>query len=235
MKSVDGLHRDKVAILYALRHESRARYSELLRETDSESDTFKFHIRKLAKVGYVRKADDGLYELTAVGKEFANRLDEQTGHELVQPKTSMLLVLEAHRDSMPVYLVHQRLREPFYGYWGIASGPVPRGVPVQTAAAHEITKQTGIESQPVHRGILRVTDIDDQGELLEDKFFHIMHVQLDNQLQAHEWQSGRSEWLTREELLHKSPLFPSTEQTFEMLASTAMYNEVVCRYTDKEY
>ena len=49
-----------------------------MRAAAMESDSFKFHIRKLVKIGYIIKAEDGLYELTAEGKALASRLDRPT-------------------------------------------------------------------------------------------------------------------------------------------------------------
>ena len=121
------MHKAQFAILYTLRHCTSARYSQLLRATDLESDTFKFHLRKLIKPGYVHKDASGHYSLTASGKEFANRLDKTQRILQEQPKISLLLV--AKRENMTgeaEYLCQQRKRNPYYDFWGCISGPAVR-------------------------------------------------------------------------------------------------------------
>ena len=60
MKTVETLHHAQSAILSTLQYATRARYSELRRAAGMESDSFKFHIRKLVHNGSIFKADDGL-------------------------------------------------------------------------------------------------------------------------------------------------------------------------------
>ena len=229
------MHPAQASVLYALRHESSARFSELLRTTTLTSDVFKFHMRKLVTLGYVNKRTDGLYELTARGKEYANRLDEQTGREILQPKSSMLLIARVAWDDETYYLAHRRTREPFSGFWGIASAPVLRGVPIAKSAHDEFLKQTGIVAEFLVSGSFRVIDKNPAGEVLEDKIFTIMTTELAECLPPHRWHGGESKWMTRNELLGKEPLFPITQQVFNMIDSGQQFAEAVCVYTDEQY
>ena len=108
MTSTGELHKAQSTILYTLQYATRARYSELQHAAHMESDVFKFHIRKLRRTGHIVKADDGLYELTAEGKALVSRLDKQTGREIEQPKSSMLMVVR----SGDLVLGHRRDRFP---------------------------------------------------------------------------------------------------------------------------
>lgn len=235
MKGYHGMHRAQVSTLYTLRHVKTARFSELQESAGLTSDAYKFHIARLSQLGYVTKNPSGMYELTATGKEFANRLNTDTGRELIGPKASMLLIVCAQSDTATQYLVHQRKREPFYGYWGIGSAPVRRGISIEQCAADELKKQTGLEAKFAHKGLLRVIDKNPEGDVLEDKLFSLMYTTLAKPVQLADWKGGVSVWMSREEIFELSPLFPTTHQTISMIESGQMFREEACVYTEDEY
>lgn len=196
---------------------------------------FKFHIRKLVSLGYISKRHDGLYALTPAGKEYTNRLDETTGRTIAQPKASMLLFVRSYRDGQEYVLAHCRRREPFRDFWGIASAPVLRGVPIREAAARECCKQTGLDAMFEVRGQHRVIDVTPDGDVLEDKIFIILTTEVDGCPPLHKWYGGESEWLTRAELLAKQKLFPTTGKIFEMFDGGVSFAEDTCVYDLSEY
>ena len=231
MTSTGELHKAQSTILYTLQYATRARYSELQHAAHMESDVFKFHVRKLRRVGHIVKADDGLYELTAEGKALASRLDKRTGREIEQPKSSMLMVVR----SGDFVLGHRRDREPFHGYWGIASAPVLRGVPITDSAQRELKKQTGITARFRVAGSYRVIDTNCRGVVYEDKIFAVLVADVDSPITPHQWSGGVSEWMDRPTLLSKQKLFPTTAATLDMIACGETFREDVCVYTGKEY
>ena len=235
MKSSIKFHRAQTSVLASLKRATRARYSELRRPTGLESDIFKYHLRKLVEIGYVIKANDGVYELTAEGKEFATRLDERTGRELLQPKASMLLVVRCIQDDTEYVLAHRRTREPFRDYWGIASAPVLRGVPIQVAASKELFKQTGIAADFSVVGMYRVIDTLTRGDVLEDKLFSLLVADVTGFPAPHKWYGGESRWMTQRELLAKQKLFPTTAKTLDMITTGIQFAEDVCVYQESDY
>ena len=76
---MNELHKLQVSVLRELSHYPSRRFSEMMAVTDLTSDDFKFHLRKLVNLGLVMKNDEGVYELTPEGKEFANRFDYENG------------------------------------------------------------------------------------------------------------------------------------------------------------
>ena len=235
MDSNNGLHVAQASILYTLRHATRARYSELLRPTNLEGDRFKYHLATLLRKKLVFKAVDGVYELTAEGKEFANRIDELTGREIAGPKASMLLVARSHVSGATYYLAHKRAREPFRDYWGIASAPMLRGLPVRDSAAREFKKQTGIVVEFTVMGMQRLIDTLPSGVILEDKLFTLLLAEVEGLPPAHQWYGGESVWLTREELLGKERLFHTTQVSLDMIEQGRTFSEEVCVYDKSEY
>jgi len=231
----NSLHAAQASILYTLRHATRARYSELLRPTNLEGDRFKYHLATLLRKKLVFKAIDGVYELTAEGKEFANRIDESTGREIAGPKASMLLVVRSHKDGVTHYLAHRRTREPFRDYWGIASAPMLRGLPVRDSAARELKKQTGIVADFAVVGMQRLIDTLPSGVVLEDKLFTLLLAEVDDLPPVHEWYGGESVWLTCQELLAKDRLFHTTQVSLDMIEQGRSFSEEVCVYDKSDY
>lgn len=231
MKSHVRFHKVQNLIMQTLQYATRARYSELQHAARMESDTFKFHIKKLIERDLIAKVVDGSYELTAEGKATVSRLDAKTGREIEQPKSSMLMVVR----SGNYVLSHRRMREPFNGFWGIASAPVLRGVPLAESATHELKKQTGLDAQFRVAGAYRVIDKNCREIVLEDKIFAVMVANLDRLTMPTAWSGGESEWVSVDELLSRKPLFPITAGIFEMLEAGIPFREDTCIYRDKEY
>lgn len=225
------LHKAQSKVLNILLYATRARFSELRKPTGLESDIFKYHLRRLVNAKFIVKAEDGQYELTAEGKEFANRLDESTGREIEQPKSSMLMVVRCGN----YILAHRRDREPFNGFWGIASAPVLRGLPLVESASRALMKQAGIEASFRVAGSYRVIDVNQRDIVLEDKIFALMVADIDRLVQPHKWSGGYSEWIPLEELLSRKPLFPITSAVFEMLSAGVAFREDKCIYRSDQY
>ncbi len=235
MRKESGLHPAQTRALDLLRQVTTARFSDMLRETTLTSDTFKFHVRKLVSLGLIAKNAEGLYELTIKGKDFANRLDETTGRQIEQPKASILLLGRSVVDGVTYYLAHKRTREPYRNWWGIASAPVLRGVPLAASAAHAFRRQTGITADFHVASMARVIDKTHEGDVLEDKIFALMIADIEGVPKPHEWHGGESIWLTREQILQLSPLFPTTARTFDRLDQGVMFAEDICEYDASDY
>jgi hypothetical protein len=224
------IHAVQSIVLQSLLNATRARYSELRRAAGVESDIFKFHIKKLQLQRYVVKAEDGLYELTAEGKEYASNLDIR-GREIAQPRSSMLMIVRCGERIIG----HRRDREPYNQFWGIASAPLLRGVPATVSAHREFEKQVGISADFHVHGVFRVIDKDERGKILEDKLFSVMVADVKKMAEPHSWYGGFSKWMTPEELLAKNRLFPTTRSTLEMIERGETFREEICTYRDDEY
>jgi ADP-ribose pyrophosphatase YjhB (NUDIX family)/predicted transcriptional regulator len=231
------LHRAQITILERLRHAESARFSELLRATDMTSDVFKFHVRTLVQLGYIDKQTDGSYELTSAGKEFANNLDEAARTAQKQPKLSVILVVpEPTQADVRRYLFHERLRHPFYGFWGALSGPVGWGESVEEAASRELSKQTGLKADWTVRKFLRKRDYNaGMRHLLEDKLFTIVEAHSVIGELNNNWPHGRNEWLTAEEYDEKLHRFTPAAEVLSWVQGDIQYLTQDVFYSDKEY
>ena len=219
------LHRAQLSILTALRHTDAARFSDLMQPTGLTSDTFKFHIRKLVHAGIVEKIDTGEYRLTLRGKEIANITNQETRTIRRQPKLSVLLVISRTSvDGQTEYLVQQRLRNPFYGYWGFPTGPINWGETPEQTALHECEKQIGISTSFSVRAFYREQDYNSEtSEILEDKLFTVLTGKLGGNDVFISWKGGRNEWMTAEQLQNQERYFSSCLEVLTMLRSGQMY------------
>jgi ADP-ribose pyrophosphatase YjhB (NUDIX family)/predicted transcriptional regulator len=230
------LHKAEVSILKSLRLAEHARFSELMHPTGLTSDNFKFYLRNLVRLGWVKKSPDGDYALTSNGKELANNLDETRLTLQKQAKVSVLIV--ASRTGVtgePEYAFQQRQRHPYYGFWGVLSGPVQWGEGVEEAAKMELRKQTGLLGECEVRAFCRITDYVSDGMLLEDKLFAVVLANHCRGLLDASWKGGRNAWMTLKELTHQAKHFEYTAAIIGLIESGKPYASFIGRYEPQDY
>ena len=234
----EPLHKVQLSVLKDLRHTTAARYSTLMRPTGLQSEDFKFHLRKLNKLGYVEKTDDGAYHLTARGKEFANNLDDSKRLVQQQPKLSILLLVpRAGRLGQEVeYLFQQRRRNPYFGYWSVIGGPAQWGEDFEVTAAKELYKQTGLTAACRVLSFIRQRDFYDATDsLLEDKLFVVMEASDVTGQLSNSWYGGLNKWMTLKDYLRQLKQFESVTKAVEMLKSGKVYSSHNSRYKPQDY
>ena len=231
------LHKAQGAILHALRHSEAARFSALMRLTNMQSDTFKFHVQKLLKLGYLEKTDAGVYKLTPAGKEFANNLNDERSMTQRQPKLSLLLIVpKTGRHAEPVYLFQERRRNPFFGFWSCIGGPIQWGESAEKAAARELKKQTGLVAECVVRSFCRQRDFSAETHaLLEGKLFIVLEaMNVSGELQ-NDWYAGRNQWMTLTAFKKHLHYFSSVPAAIELIKTGEPYIARETIYEVDEY
>jgi hypothetical protein len=196
-----------------------------MRPTGLESDTFKFHLRKVIDFGYVEKRLTGEYHLTASGNEFANNLDSAKRTIQKQPKLSVLIVASKQAENgNELFLVQKRLRRPFLGFWGCLSGPVRWGEEAEETAERELRKQTGLTGSFTVRTFFRKRDYKTgSGELLEDKLFFVIEATGVKGELSNAWAGGFNQWMTADELSGQTNKFESSVDAIEILQMNKTY------------
>lgn len=219
-----------------LRRSTTARFSELMRPTDLESDNFKFYLRSMIKEGWVTKTAEGDYQLSTAGKVFANNLNETERTTQRQPKLSVVIVVSRQTGGARQFLLHQRARHPFYGFWGFLSGPIRWGELPEEAAQRELMKQSGLEASLTARGIYRQrTYKADSSTLLEDGLFTVMYAERVEGEVSNEWQGGENRWVTEDEIQALTPRFKETDELLASLDDPPLYIERTVTYEPNEY
>ena len=237
MSMNNQLHRVQASILNTLRHTPDARFGVLMKPTGLQSDTFKFHLRKLVRFDYVEKLETGTYRLTAKGKEFANNIDETKRTAQHQPKLSILLIVpRPHSKDKPEFLFQKRKRNPYFGFWSCISGPIQWGEEAEIAAAHELKKQTGLTAACEVRAFYRKRDYDTMSQLiLEDTLFIILEATKVSGTLSNFWHGGHNEWMTLDEFTQQPKHFTSVCEAVDILKTGKTYISKERHYTAEEY
>ena len=222
------IHETQILILRHLLFVPDAGFAQLQKDTRLTSDHFNFHIKKLVDVGYVTK-DDGRYRLTPHGKEYANRMDTDENEIEKQPKVSVVLLVEKQSGDRREFLTQQRLKQPWYGFYGRAGGKVRWGESFEEAAARELTEETGLTGNFTFSHIFHKRDYKTlDNSLLEDKIFVIMHCNNASGKMMKEFEGGKNFWMTQEELMQQ-------EKIFESAYDFVTYHDQGLAYHSQEY
>ena len=208
------IHETQTMILRELLFHPAAGFAELQKPTGLDSDHFKFHIGRLVELGYVEKAGSGKYVLTVKGKEYANRLDTDDHTIEKQPKISVGLIIENDEGK---FIAQQRLKQPFYGFWGRPTGKIRWGETFLEAAARELMEETGLTADLKVAGFYHKMDYRrEEKTLLEDKLFVIVHGTNPQGEMIVDDEGHHNEWLTNEELAAKGKVFESVPEITAM-------------------
>jgi 8-oxo-dGTP diphosphatase len=228
------IHSAQAKILRVLLFQPAARFSQL-NEEKLPNDHFAFHLKQLTESGLVKKTLDGRYELTAKGKEFANRMDTETIKLERQAKIGALIVAVRKSSHKTLYLLQKRLKQPYFGFWGFVSGKVRWGETAQDTAKRELTEETGlIAGEVMLAGIEHKIDCQQSGLVLEDKFFFVFTSREPAGLFREKFEGGENRWLTKGEIRNLPDLFPDVRLILEMVTGKGI-NFVEKRYTVDKY
>jgi ADP-ribose pyrophosphatase YjhB (NUDIX family) len=119
-------------------------------------------------------------------------------------------------------VVQQRLKQPFYGYWGRPTGKIRWGETIIEAAARELEEETGLAADLQFESIYHKMDYNEEtGELLEDKIFFIVAGENPTGDFIEEFEGGRNAWMTQEEYAAQSLSFESTKDDFKNQSKVA--------------
>jgi 8-oxo-dGTP pyrophosphatase MutT (NUDIX family) len=229
------VHEIQIAILRHLLFSPSAGFAELQKDTDLTSDHFNFHVKKLLDRGYIKKNNDQ-YTLTPQGKEYANRLDTDENEIERQPKVSVVLVVERQNGDRREFLCQQRLKQPYYGFWGRLGGKVRWGESFEEAAERELLEETGLTADFTYKMIFRKRDYKKaSGELLEDKVFVIMYSNDAKGELMIDFEGGHNEWLTQDEFVAKEKTFESAREFIRLIDNNVPYYSGTYEYDDTEY
>lgn len=227
-------HEAQMKILRHLLLSPSAGFAELQKQTGLTSDHANFHIKKLLEVGYIEKNADDKYTLTRIGKEYSNRMDTDDNVIEKQPKVSVALIVENDEGK---FLAQQRLKQPYYGFWGRPTGKVRWGETILEAGARELMEETGLTADLRVGGFYHKMDYDkESGDMLEDKIFVLVHGTNPQGELIVQDEGHRNEWLSDEEFATKDISFQSVEIITDLATSDSLgFLENKYRYTKDEY
>lgn len=226
------IHDAQTSILRELLFRMSAGYAELQKPTGLSSDHFNFHISRLVEIGYVEKIEKGNYRLTPRGKEYSNKLDTAVNTIERQPKSAVILGIE--HDGK--WLFQERLKHPYYGFWGFPSGKIRWGETIIQTAERELLEETGLRAVCEHKGTYHEqVDQADTGESLEDKIFHIIYCHNVKGKLKTNFEGGRNSWMTIEQARKKPKIFDSFDYEYEIAIGNKVFLERRTTYTKEVF
>jgi len=202
------MHQIQNNILRNLLFREKLRFSEL-NNLNLSNDHFNFHLKRLIAKKLIEKDEKGFYSLTARGKEYANRLNTDLQKVKIerQAKTSCLVVCFKDTGRSRKFLMQQRLKHPYFGFYGFVSGKIRWGETIYEAASRELEEETGLKAKLELAGIEHKIDYSKDDKLLEDKYFYILKgTKLSGELQE-SFEGGRNIWFTEKEINRLPDLF----------------------------
>lgn len=231
-----NIHDAQTKILRELLFHPAAGYSALQKPTGLTSDHFNFHIARLVELHLVEKISRGQYRLTPRGKEYANRLDTDNNTIERQPKAAVILALERTRNGRTEYVFQERLKNPYFGFWGLPSGKIRWGETIVETAVRESLEETGLTANFTVAGVYHEhVRQQESGEILEDKIFFICRgTEVQGSFKP-KFEGGHNEWMTFEDAEKKPKKFDSFSHEIEILNAKNWLSERVATYSKKVF
>lgn len=231
-----NIHQAQTSILRELLFRPQAGFADLQQPTGLSSDHFNFHISRLVELNLVEKVARGQYRLSIRGKEYANRLDTDSNTVERQPKTAVIFALSRQRNGVTEYAFQERLKNPYFGFWGLPSGKIRWGETIVQAAEREALEETGLTAKFRIAGVYHEHVIQaESGESLEDKIFFVAEgTDVQGDLLT-EFEGGRNQWMTFDEAFAKEKKFDSFKMEIDILSSKTWLVERTTSYSDKVF
>jgi 8-oxo-dGTP pyrophosphatase MutT (NUDIX family) len=214
------IHEFQMAILRELLFNPGARFRDL-NKVGVTNDHFTFHVNRLLEEGLIIK-EKGSYSLSTAGKEFANRMDTEILKMERQAKLAVALHAVREKKGVTEYLIHQRLKEPFYGWYGSHSGKIRWGENPLICARREFKEETGLAGKFKLKGIVHYHHFHKNGKLLEDKYFWVFKVnKVEGKLKS-KVPEGRNIWINEKKFRKLKRVFATFDETIEVINSKSI-------------
>ncbi len=216
MSTEIDIHPVQSSILCELLFVKEGRFGQL-NKLGLSTDHFSFHLKQLVDWGLVDKLKSGKYTLSEKGKEFANRFDTEKTEVERQAKVAVLIVGVKKEGGRKKYLIQQRLKQPYFGFWGFLTGKIRWGETVDQAGARELKEETGLKGKLELTAVKHKMDYDQRKKLLEDKYFFVIRASKLQGEMMKKFEGGRNKWMEKKEILQLTDLFDGVEESMELV------------------
>jgi ADP-ribose pyrophosphatase YjhB (NUDIX family) len=226
-----NIHDAQMVILRELLFHPSVGFAKLQKLTDMSSDHFNFHLQKLIELKLVEKLSRGTYTLAPRGKEYANKLDTDNHTVERQPKTTVILVVERKVGKKIEYLFQERLKHPYFGFWGLISGKIRWGETIVQTAERELMEETGLMADFKFAGIYHELAFQKgSNEQLEDKIFFVMYGTNAQGDLKEEFEGGKNSWMSFKDFDVKTNKFKNMDIKIGLVSSAEKFIEKVVEY-----
>lgn len=191
-----------------------------------ENSLFVFHINKLNELGLLEKKNSK-YFLSELGKEYSNRMDENTYTQKEFPKTTTILCCVRKNKGKTEYLIYRRKKNPFFNHMGFPTHKVFFSEKIYNAAIDGLFEETSLKGTGKLMGI-RHYHVIKEGKILEDKIMYI--YRFENPVgEIGEYKEGEYFWVEKSKIktIVDKPL-PEFFESFSIIngSKTEFFKEV---------
>lgn len=210
-----NLHEYQMSILRELLFKPKSKFSEI-KKVDVENYHFNFHLKKLVEEDLVIK-ENGLYSLSVKGKEFANKMDTDSLEIEKQAKVAVSIHCIRFIKGKREFLMQQRLKEPFFGWYGAVTGKISWGETPLTTARRELKEETGLTGKFELKSIVHYHHLDANHKLLEDKYFFCFVVTDTKGKLKKKIEEGKNIWVRESDYYDLQNTFATYDQWVEAI------------------
>lgn len=228
------LHKIQMGILRSLLFKPNARFTDL-NIFDISSDHFNFHVARLLEHGLIDKGDGDRYTLSNEGKQIAGRMDTATMKMEKLPKVSVLVVPVSLQDGKTSYLIHQRLKQPYYGNCGFMTGKIHYGETILEGAERELLEETGLFGKLIVVAVKHKMDYNEKEEILDDKILFVVRAEETKGNLLENPEEGKNSWLSKKEILALPNLFDGVEETINLVEKDSPFKFIESKYIVKGF
>lgn len=207
------IHEVQATILKELLLNNGTNFSSL-NQLGLSNDHFTFHLKKLVFEGLIEKKEK-LYFLTQKGKEICSSFDIEFLKFERQAGPSVFVSAKKIIDGKVFYLIHERLKEPFWGDFGFVNGKIRFGESTIDAAKREFLEETGLTGAFKSLGVQHKRSGSNESKIILDNFFFLYIVE-DPKGKMKDTQTGKNFWKTKEEI-KKLRLIPGLETSIDII------------------
>ncbi|MCA9332897.1 hypothetical protein KDA00_03415 [Candidatus Saccharibacteria bacterium] len=130
-------------IVYKLAFTPGLRFSEL-KPGDLDNKLFNYHLKKVIVAGYVKKSEEGQYELTADGRRVGTRIFEKQLSFASRAESVLFLVIRRKQDG--AWLLYRRTTHPLLGKVGFMHALPTLEQTCELAASRTCKEKTGLNA-----------------------------------------------------------------------------------------
>lgn len=209
------LHEVQASILRELLFNNGANFAAL-NKSGLTNDHFTFHLKRLLAEKIVEKKGRN-YFLTELGKIFAGKLD--IDNLVIEKQGAVGVAVTAKKliNGVSHFLVQERLKQPFYKYYGFINGKIRFGDTSLETAKRELFEETGLTGTPRILCVYHKIRGPKRDEIKLDHFFFVYLV--DNPKgKLKDTKEGKNSWKTAEEI-RKLKTFPGFESALKIVES----------------
>lgn len=206
----------KDIILSKIMHQPGLSFNALW-DKQGTSNKFAYHLKTLEQDGLIKK-EQGAYFLTSKGKSEAAFIDGASGKKASFPLVGILAVIF---DSDGKILLNRRLKEPFYGAWGMPGGKIKFEHTILECAAEEIKEETGLECDLELKGIFSAKTFNNEKLAYNHQMFIVKATNPRGEL-IPSTREGENHWLTIDEI-KQLDTFPGVMSHIEACLSNSFH------------